>query len=156
MAGGGAPHDRDWSQRIVALATRPGTTVVHVPANRSPWSDSAGEGTFDDLRDYVEYPAARGPFDFILVDGRARPACWELAPSLLAADGVVVLHDANRARYGSLIASPLARLLVRDRRRTSGGLCVASRRPALDGLVDTAHQQRLWACYRALGRVIHL
>ena len=149
-------HDREWSARIARLAARPGTTVVHVAANRFPRSDAAGEGAYEDLRDYVEYPTDRAPFDFILVDGRARPSCWAKAPSLLAPDGVVVLHDANRSLYAPLCASELTRMLVRDRRRTSGGLCIASRRPTLEGLVDVAAQERLWGWYRRVGKVIHL
>ena len=47
-------------------------------------------------------------------------------------------------------------MLVRDRRRTSGGLCIASRRPTLEGLVDVAAQERLWGWYRRVGKVIHL
>jgi len=149
-------HDRDWSRRIAALVVRHGTTVAHVPADRQPWSDPEGEGTLADLAAYVAYPAGRGPFDFILVDGRARPACWERAPSLLAPGGVIVLHDANRERYRPLLESPLTRLVLRDRRRTAGGLAIATPRPSLAGLVDAERQRRLWSAYRALGRVIHL
>jgi predicted O-methyltransferase YrrM len=149
-------HDGAWSARVAALSARAGTTVAHVAPNRYPWSDTAGEGTCEDLRDYVEHPVAGAPYDFILVDGRARPACWAKAVSLLAPDGVLVLHDANRALYAPLCAGELVRLVLRDRRRTSGGVCIASRRSTLAGLVDAAAQERLWAWYRRAGAVIHL
>jgi predicted O-methyltransferase YrrM len=149
-------HDGAWAARVAALAARPGTTVVHVAPNRFPWSDPAGEGTLDDLYDYVERPTGGAPYDFILVDGRARPACWAKAPALLAPGGVLVLHDANRALYAPLCSGELVRLVLRDRRRSAGGVCIASRRPSLAGLVDAAAQERLWAWYRRAGAFIHL
>ncbi len=48
---------------------------------------------------YVAAPNSKGPFDFILVDGRARNACVSCARKLLRKGGVVILHDANRPRY---------------------------------------------------------
>lgn len=40
-----------------------------------------------------------GLFDLIIVDGRRRVRCLDIARDLLAPDGVCLLHDAGRARY---------------------------------------------------------
>ncbi|MDV7143718.1 class I SAM-dependent methyltransferase [Tropicimonas sp. TH_r6] len=47
--------------------------------------------------------AADGPFDVIVVDGRARQACLEHAKRRLAPDGIIVFDNSNRARYRDAI-----------------------------------------------------
>lgn len=52
------------------------------------------------MADYVGFPATLGiPFDFVLVDGRARCLCVRKGFELLRPGGVLVLHDAQREEY---------------------------------------------------------
>lgn len=44
-----------------------------------------------------------GRFDLIIVDGRWRPQCLDLAPQYLATEGAVLLHDCDRHRYQEAI-----------------------------------------------------
>ena len=59
--------------------------------------------------DFHDYVAALddtdGSFDLIVVDGRARNACFHRAVSRLAPDGVLVFDNVDRERYRSAIAS---------------------------------------------------
>jgi hypothetical protein len=48
---------------------------------------------------YTAPPGVEGPYDLIFVDGRRRRRCLRLAAHLLAPDGVVILHDAQREHY---------------------------------------------------------
>ena len=50
-----------------------------------------------DLQEYVEYP--RGGFDLIYVDGMRRNQCLKRAQQIIRPDGIVLLHDAERASY---------------------------------------------------------
>lgn len=54
------------------------------------------------LLPFPEYhrPKLEQKFDLIIVDGRMRVRCLDAARKLLAEGGVVILHDAGRARYG--------------------------------------------------------
>jgi hypothetical protein len=55
-----------------------------------------------------------GPFDLIVIDGRARSACLSLAPAHLAAGGLVLFDDTHRARYRPAIeACPWPRRVFR-------------------------------------------
>ena len=52
------------------------------------------------LDEYIDFPSTLGiKFNFILVDGRKRKECLDKASSILAANGVAVLHDAEREWY---------------------------------------------------------
>ena len=57
------------------------------------------------VTEYVDCPKQlTGRFDVIIVDGRFRRRCLEVAAELLAPQGIVILHDANRAHYHSSLA----------------------------------------------------
>ena len=60
----------------------------------NPWSDSAS------VADYVNLPKKLEiAFDLIVVDGRFRRRCLQIAKEVLAPNGVVILHDADRTHY---------------------------------------------------------
>ena len=59
-----------------------------------------------DFRDYVAaLDETEGTFDLIVVDGRARNACFHRAVSRLAPDGVLVFDNVDRERYREAIAT---------------------------------------------------
>jgi hypothetical protein len=65
-----------------------------------PWSTS------DNVLEYVDFPKRLGvQFDVIIVDGRFRRRCLLVAREVLASNGVVILHDAQRAHYHSSLSS---------------------------------------------------
>lgn len=141
-------HDELWAASVANANHRPRVRVEHVPPDRTP---APGDGTAEDFAAYVAYPTGRGPFDFILVDGRARGAALAASSSLLAPGGVVVLHDANRPEYAGALPAFRHRLLFQDRRRSSrrpaGGVWVGSRDRSIDTLLDVALHRRVWRCY---------
>lgn len=52
------------------------------------------------MSEYINFPGTLDiEFDVIIVDGRKRGECLELASELLAPDGVAILHDAEREEY---------------------------------------------------------
>ncbi|MBF0331990.1 MAG: class I SAM-dependent methyltransferase [Candidatus Omnitrophica bacterium] len=92
-------HDKSWAETVVQMNKDSRVKVKCVVPNHLPWSDEHGDGTYEDMKDYVEAPSAQKPFDLILVDGRARVACLKKAYEIMADDGVVILHDAERPYY---------------------------------------------------------
>ena len=53
-----------------------------------------------DFQHYVNAPEAfQGLFDLIVIDGRAREACFEKALGLLAPGGMILFDNTNRGRY---------------------------------------------------------
>ena len=68
-----------------------------------------------DFADYVaSIDEVGGPFDVIVVDGRARAACLRQAIPHLAPDGLIVFDNSNRPRYQeAILTSGLAATRLR-------------------------------------------
>lgn len=92
-------------RKVLADARLEGTTrlleVPPVEGSAAPVVPSARKG--EDGRDYADYVASieqvPGDFDLIVVDGRARVACLDMAVRRLAVGGLVLFDDSQRPRY---------------------------------------------------------
>jgi Methyltransferase domain len=111
-------HDVGFAELLgEPLATAGNVTLHVVPAvpSRQPLVASAKEG-YAGL-DFAEYSAAieaRGEFDLVVVDGRARQACLGHALPHLKPDGLVVFDNSARRRYRPAItASPVRETRLR-------------------------------------------
>jgi predicted O-methyltransferase YrrM len=101
-------HDRTFaSQTAPMLATLSNVTVIVREPRQIRRDDTGGKRSgkhgYEDL-DFSEYVAAIetgavGPFEVIVVDGRARADCLQLARKHLTDDGCIVLDNSDRARY---------------------------------------------------------
>lgn len=154
-------HDEEWAGKIVRMQLPSQVKLHHVPPDQvvpdePRWADSAGDGDYQKFRNYVEFPAQYGEFDFILVDGRAREACIQEAHSLLSPRGVLVVHDANRDPYQKPMSLFQNQLSFKDYRRYSGGVWIGSVGRDLDKLIDVKKHGSIWKIYNALGRRFHL
>lgn len=66
-----------------------------------------------DFADYVNsIESAEGPFDVIVIDGRAREACLAKAVQHLAPEGIIIYDNSARRRY----REPIKRLSGHERR----------------------------------------
>lgn len=103
-------HDGRWAR--IVRPVLPDNAVVHVvepvPAAGHSWQVLSEKSGFEglDFRDYVDsLDDTEGTFDLVVVDGRARNACFHRAVSRLAPDGVLVFDNVDRARYRSAIST---------------------------------------------------
>jgi predicted O-methyltransferase YrrM len=93
-------HQGPWFEAVQARVRHPAVEVILQPPDRDDFRARNRDGTLEDFRAYVTLPESRGErYDFILVDGRARSACLDVAFRLIDHRGVVALHDANREAY---------------------------------------------------------
>lgn len=92
------------------LAHLTNVEVMLVPAVRSaaPAVPSRRRGHDGlDFSDYVKaIDAVPGELDLVVVDGRARVACVRQALPRLASDGVLLLDNADRDEYASVVSDP--------------------------------------------------
>lgn len=101
--------------------------------------------TYEDFKTYIEFPQRFGPFDFILVDGRARTDCVEFAQNLLSPGGIMLLHDANVTRYGAPFENFRHSYVFTDlRTNQEGGLWVGSNSERLPHILDIPRHQQYW------------
>jgi predicted O-methyltransferase YrrM len=146
-------HDRRWAEVVRRANPRPNVATALVTPDQPDWT---GDGPSAAFRSYIAYPSRFGPYDFVLVDGRARAAAIEAVPNMLADGGVVILHDANRAEYVDACGAFPHQVLFQDSRarsqRPSGGVWVGSLTRPLHTILDVALHQRIWHFYSGIGR----
>lgn len=107
-------HDPHWYELVRAHTATPGHVDLRlVPAAASGSIASAKSGFAGQYFDaYVAaIRDAGGPFDVIVIDGRAREACLTEAAAHLAPGGIILMDDTIRRRYrDAMDASGLAQL----------------------------------------------
>lgn len=118
--------------------------VVCVPPDRVPFPDAIQDGTRVELGSYIDYPDRERPFDFILVDGRARKDCVIKALDLMSDHGVVVLHDAKRKEYEPGCLPYPHQELFADPAVAGYGLWLGAKRPLAE-LLDLPRHRRAYA-----------
>ncbi|MFL6021860.1 MAG: class I SAM-dependent methyltransferase [Marmoricola sp.] len=102
-------HDAVWAEivRPVLPANAAVTVVEPVPATGAAGEELSEKDGFAGL-DFAEYVAAvdstEGTYDLIVVDGRARNACFRHAVTRLSPGGVLVFDNVDRERYRDAIA----------------------------------------------------
>lgn len=103
-------HDAAWAEIVrPVLRTNAQVRVVEpTPSTGAPDEVPSSKDGFADL-DFAAYVGAldetAGAFDLIVVDGRAREACFAKAVTRLAPDGVLVFDNVDRERYRAAIAA---------------------------------------------------
>jgi predicted O-methyltransferase YrrM len=101
-------HDPEWAERVGAgLAANARLVVVEPDEWRDTGVARSSKRGFEHL-DFSAYVAAiaghPGPYDVIVIDGRAREACLAASEPHLASDGIIVFDDTERRRYRRAIA----------------------------------------------------
>ncbi len=144
-------HHQDWAKKVRQEIAASGLTHVelaHVPTN-GVHIERSSDGLPTTFRDYIQYPETTGKqFDFALVDGRARVACSEAGWRLMKPDGIMALHDAQRAEYSPLnLPGATRRVRIRDpRKKRDGGdieLHFYMRDPAAAGALTQQLREKL-------------
>ncbi len=132
-------HDLHWAtsvRRELAARQLAHVALHHIP-NDGPFRDGVDDGDLASFHSYVLHAARLGRlFDFILVDGRARVECLRLGWELLAENGVLALHDAQRGEYtpGVPLEADLLRLSRRGPENATALLFAAQGPDRLDAL----------------------
>jgi hypothetical protein len=135
--------------KLVRLMTtcrnpKPLIKVFHVPPNHMPWSDINGDGTYSDLKDYIEFPGENESFDFILIDGRARKDCLIKTHEIVRDKGIVILHDANRKYYQEPFKLYKHQILYCDNRKDAGGLWIGSKGLEISDVLNLGKHRKIW------------
>lgn len=103
-------HDAAWAEAVAPVLPANASVRVVPPrpasASASPvLSDKDGFEGLDFAAYVAEVDAVPGLFDLVVVDGRARGACFDRAVSRLAPGGILVFDNVDRERYRDAIAA---------------------------------------------------
>ena len=104
-------HDADFGRYLATLLDPAWSVDLRiVPARPSADPEVPSHRRGHDGLDFADYVAAidgvPGEFDLVIVDGRARVACTRRGLPRLASDGVLLLDNANREEYRSVVDDP--------------------------------------------------
>lgn len=64
-----------------------------------PYIEGGHCGTYEEFKSYIEAPINNGPFDVILIDGRARVSCVSICHKISHENTIVFIHDYHREEY---------------------------------------------------------
>lgn len=56
-------------------------------------------GTYEEFKTYINSPIEYGPYDIILIDGRARVECAKICKILSKPNSLIFVHDFDRKEY---------------------------------------------------------
>jgi hypothetical protein len=105
----GIDHDERWLGWVAANVE---PARVHVESQPFAWN---GESNYEPTRAhdlYIQAPfRVGGQFDVILIDGRFRRRCVDVAMQVVAPGGLVLLSDAHREYYHCSLARHGGRLV---------------------------------------------
>lgn len=99
-------HDAGFHRHVGPLLARDNVELELVePLRHAPLPTApSGRSGYEDC-DFSRYVDAIGSerYDLIVIDGRARVACFERALGQLAPDGLIVFDNSERARYATAL-----------------------------------------------------
>lgn len=138
-------HDKKWYERLQKVPKKGNVLLNNVAANKYPWTDRYKDGSYNDLKDYIEFPGNLKNFDFILIDGRARSSCILKAREIISPFGIAVLHDANRKHYHPNFSIFDNYIYLKENKLINGGLWIGSIK---NNLMDYISFIKTNNCYR--------
>ncbi len=156
-------HNKEWANSVAERIKKTNVSIVFKGPNNEPEPGiyygvvdyRVNDGTYEDFKDYLEYPSSYAPFDLILIDGRARTQCLSKSKNLLSKNGIVVLHDANRVQYHQEFNLYKQGFLFTDKRESSGGIWIGTNSEIpLSEILDIETYSRLWKLYDSFGKFI--
>ncbi|MEQ9266284.1 MAG: hypothetical protein RLN81_13730 [Balneolaceae bacterium] len=156
-------HNQEWAESVSERNKKPNVSIVFKGPNHEPTPGiyyglvdyRINDGTYEDFKDYIEYPSEHAPYDLILIDGRARTQCLTKSVDLLSKKGIVILHDANRVQYHEGFKHYQQGVLFTDQRESSGGIWIGTNSETpLSEVLDVDTYLRLWNLYFNFGKLI--
>jgi predicted O-methyltransferase YrrM len=90
-------HQENWYNDISNKIPN-NCTLLYSPSDLE-YTEGGDDGTYEEFYTYVNSPVNHGPFDIILIDGRARVSCSSICNILGNENTIVFIHDFFRPEY---------------------------------------------------------
>lgn len=90
-------HQQEWF--LKGKSNIPNNCSIVLQRPDLPYTEGGDCGTYDQFTSYIEYPILYGPYDLILIDGRARVGCASVCNKMSTKDTIIFIHDFNRKEY---------------------------------------------------------
>jgi predicted O-methyltransferase YrrM len=90
-------HQEDWYNKLQDGLLSNCEIILKKPD--LPYVEGGHCGTYEEFKSYIEAPLDKGPFDVILIDGRARVSCASVVKLMSHDNTIIFIHDFNRPEY---------------------------------------------------------
>jgi predicted O-methyltransferase YrrM len=136
-------NNRAWYSRIRDQSKHPGVDLKWIKMSSHPVAET-DQGLQNDMQAYLQTGFDEAPLDLILIDGRQRMMCMQQSLDMIADDGIIVLHDANRKFYQRNVPGFRHQVLFTDFRRNAGGIWLGSPSKPIEEVLEVRKHRKKW------------
>lgn len=90
-------HQKEWYDFLINKIPSNCSLILKEP--NLEYVEGKTDGSIEEFYDYVNSPVSLGPFDIILIDGRARVSCCSICSKLAHENTIIFVHDFERVEY---------------------------------------------------------
>ena len=90
-------HQQVWFDKISPSIPTNCKLILSLPDKK--YVEGGYCGTYEEFETYINSPIQYGPYDIILIDGRARIECSKICDKLSHKDTIIFVHDWHREEY---------------------------------------------------------
>ena len=90
-------HQTNWYNQLVNDIPNNCKLILKTPDLH--YIEGGDCGTYEQFKSYIELPINYGPYDLILIDGRARVSCASIVHKMANEDTLIFIHDYHREEY---------------------------------------------------------
>lgn len=94
-------HQEEWFKKV--CPTLPINAELHLKKPNLPYVEGGHDGTYDQFKDYCDFPVSLEKFDIIFIDGHARVDCAKMAIKLSHDNTLIFIHDFFRKEYQPIL-----------------------------------------------------
>lgn len=90
-------HQANWYNKLINDIPN-NCNLILTPPNME-YTEGGHCGTYEQFKNYIESPIKYGPYDLILIDGRARVSCVSIVHKMAKENTIIFVHDYHREEY---------------------------------------------------------
>ena len=90
-------HQNRWYQKLNTELENNVTLILAKPD--LPYEEGKDCGSYEQFKTYINAPINYGPYDIVLIDGRARVECANICSKFSNSDTFIFIHDFDRKEY---------------------------------------------------------
>lgn len=91
-------HQPLWYNKLINLIPN-NNCKLFLQTPDKPYLEGGHCGTYEQFKSYINTPLQYGPFDIILIDGRARVECAKICHLMSHKKTLIFIHDFHRKEY---------------------------------------------------------
>jgi len=84
-------------ENVELMLAEPDLDYIEGPHDKQ--RSEGNDGTYEEFESYIKSPLSKGPFDVVIIDGRARVECAKICKDICHEESHIFVHDFERKEY---------------------------------------------------------